>query len=468
MTLQSDENLCEICCFCEPGAVFYLGKDTLTQGNWTNAQGSPIGVYGSYAHILPNAPVNHTEIPINNFSIPAGGYDPGDLLNPPYNWTTNQVEGLQYYMANPPYWDEYVSKQPVINYSLNGTLYDGIQYPAFEWLWNEQYDPSYQIDPYGQVWNTTDPRACWFTTTTNRSGTWIGGPGTRLTAWDDGSERGFPSDGYFNVTMEFPDGIFMLSLYAYDYEREVKGQDWRPSQSVYITDMAGNVLASGGMSGTQFDEGIYLQFLVCGPANIVVHTVKHEDSINAVLSGIFVDKMECRLVCGLTIGFWKTNAAKDLELNNGHAQVDKGEYLMLLDCVNNTYGSDIDDWAEWGIGNHSTAMTDDDLEYALHWLSYGAYQPKEGAGTGAWTKPSASDPKVKARAQLLALLLTACYKGSTYTDAWITMPGSVTWKAVSDWISEIICKYNMNYLLVYAMANYLNEHCAFALVVVDP
>ncbi len=464
-TCITNDDCSEGCLSLKPGVVFYLGKDTVTQGNWTNAKGSPIGVYGSYAHILPNAPVGeYIEVVLGSFSAPAGPYTPGDLLNPPYNWTVSQVRGLPYHMANPPYWDEYVSKYPLINYSLTGTFYNGIQYPAFEWLWHEKYDDSYKTDPYGQVWNTTDPRACWFNTTTVRNGTWIGGPGTRLTSWDDGSERGFPLNGYLNITLEFPAGYFILSIYAYDYEREINGKDWRPSQTVYITDAAGKILASGKMSGTEFDEGIYLHFLVCGPTKIIVHVVKDEASINVTVSGIFVDKV--KLVCGLTIGFWKTNAAKDLELIKGRAQVDKDEYLALLNCVNDTYGGLINDWEEWGIGNHSTTITDDDLEYALHWLSYGAYQPKEGSGTGTWTRPNARDPKVKARAQLLALLLTACYKGSNYKDAWATMPGSDTWQKISDWILQIIYEYNNNYLLVYEMASYLNEN--YALLPVDP
>ena len=456
---------CDNCC-CEPGTVIYLGKDTITKGDWVNAAGSPIGVYGSYAHILPNAPADQVEVVLGSFSVPAGEYEPGDLLNPPYNWTPSQVNGLPYHMAEPPYWDEYVSKTPLINYSLTGTLYNGIQYPAFEWVWGKGYDETYIYDDYGQVWNTTDPRACWFNTTIERTiegdNIWVGGPGTRLTCWDCGAERGFPDNGYINVTLEFPEGFFMLSLYAYDFERDVGGS--RTSQTVYITDVDGNVLAVGVMEDEEFDNGIYLNFLVCGPTTIIVHIVKDEGSINTTLSGIFVDKLDCAQFCGLTIGFWKTNAAKDLKLRRGHAQVDKDTYLEVLDCVNDTFGNLIGDWSDWGIGNHGTTMTEDDLEYALHWLSYGAYRPEDGDCLGCWKKPLARDIQVKARAQLLALLLTVCYKHSS-------MYGYALIQIDDDWfkISELIDKYNDgDYSWVYSTANYINENCGWLFGVVDP
>jgi len=80
----------------------------------------------------------------------------------------------------------------------------------------------------------------------------------RLTCWDDGSERDtrdgmsddIHSEGYFNVTLEFPEGKFMLSLYAYNYER-----DHRPNQTIIIVGESGDVLASAIMDGTEFDEG---------------------------------------------------------------------------------------------------------------------------------------------------------------------------------------------------------------------
>ncbi len=171
--------------------------------------------------------------------------------------------------------------------------------------------------------------------------------------------------------------------------------------------------------------------------------------------GVFTDapKVEENL-CGLTIGFWKTNAAKDLGLKHGKPQVKMDEYEDLLECVNTTYGSGIDDWSEWNI----TSLADDeDLEWALHWLSYGAYDPD----TDEFTNPEASNPQVKARGQLLALLLTACYK-EDYIGAIISVPGyDYGMKTISEWISQIISEYNEGHFnVVHEIANYLNEHCA--------
>lgn len=254
------------------GTVYYLGKDTITKGNWTNAVGSPIGVYGSYAHILPNSPQTWYEIPVGNFSVPVGNFDWYS-----YGWTSTQIAGLPYNRTDPPYWDEYASLMPKINYTLLGTLYNMsdvgvIQYPTFDFAYDE--------------FNSSDPRAAYFMT--NVLG--AGGPGTRLTSWDDGGERGFPSYGYFNVTLSFPNEVFMLSLYAYDLERSV-----RDNQMIYITNTTGAVLASGIMQGTDFDEGEYLQFIVQGPTTIVVQVQKSASSSNAVLSGIFVDKLSHNL-----------------------------------------------------------------------------------------------------------------------------------------------------------------------------
>jgi hypothetical protein len=261
--------------------VFYLGTDNRTKGNWTNAVGSPIGVYGSYAHILPNPPTMGLQIPVGQFEIPVGQWTYTD-----YGWTNLQTLGLPLNKTNPPYWDEYVSLTPAVTYYLNGTLYYNptigwIQYPVFEWTWENNF-------------NSTDPRAAVFQVCSNG--------GRRLTCWDDGGERGFPSNGYFNVTLSFPEGCFMLSLYAYDMERKQ-----RDNQTITITNMTGSVLASGIMRGQDFNEGVYLQFLVHGPTTIIVQVDQSPASINALLSGIFVDKLSttCKWRYPKEICYWQ-------------------------------------------------------------------------------------------------------------------------------------------------------------------
>jgi hypothetical protein len=297
-------------CNCPPGSVFYLGKDTKTQGDWRHAQQSPLGYYGTYAHIFPNPPVTGFEIPVGSFSVPVGGYTYGD-----YGWSWEQQMGLPYGRTDPTYWDEYASLDPKINYTLTGSLVDMlgiglIQYPVFEWGWDN--------------FNSSDPRAIHFEM--NVPG--AGGPGTRLTCWDDGAENHHANS--FNVTMEFPAGCFMLSLYAYDKEIVQ-----RPNQTIYITNEAGVVLASAMMKGTEFDGGMYLQFVVCGPTTIVVHVEKSGGSINAVLSGIFVDRFKCKHVwrCTRSECFWKTNLAKLLRYTCGSSQVSKNNMLNYIEKV---------------------------------------------------------------------------------------------------------------------------------------
>jgi hypothetical protein len=264
--------------------VFYYGTDNETQGDWTHAFGSPIGVYGSYAHILPNPLPMGLQIPVGPYEYPVGQY-----TYTSFGWTSTQIAGIPYGALNPPYLDEYVSQTPKINYTLTGTLYNmpgigWIQYPVFEWTWENNF-------------NSTDPRAALFQVCSDG--------GRRLTCWDDGGERGFPSNGYFNITLTFPEGCFMLSLYAYDEERTV-----RDNQMIYITSTNGTVLASGMMQGTDFDEGVYLNFLVDGPTTIIVQVQSSPQSTNALLSGIFVDKLKttCKSRDTDDICYWKTTA----------------------------------------------------------------------------------------------------------------------------------------------------------------
>jgi hypothetical protein len=166
-----------------------------------------------------------------------------------------------------------------------------------------------------------------------------------------------------------------------------------------------------------------------------------------------IDFGYCRFTetCGLTIGFWKTNAAKDLSLIRGHAQVRLNDYYALLGCVVDSFSGSFTDWSQWNI---TKPIGSTDLKWALHWLSYGAYKP----GTG-WNNPESSDPKVKARGQLISLMLTSCYKGDSYTNALIKIDDSV--KTVAEWTADAIEFYNDgDYAKAHMIAVTLNETCA--------
>lgn len=267
------------------GSVQWFAEDTTTKGNWYfNPVGSPIGKYGSYAHILPNSPQIGLEVPVDAFSAPIG-FDLSDnttwhlLGNPPYNWGSTQINGLPFYKANPPYWDEYVTQSPSVTYHVNGTLLGPtIKYPVFEYAWAEWHS------------NQTEPREVYYNTTILGTGD---GPGWILACWDDGGERSQPVNGYMNFKLYFPEGSYLLSLYAYDFEGTRSSQEYR------IYDETGTFLLDRKqIKGSIFDEGVYETFkVVAQPAGLTIIVQVYNDAghgigtSNVVLSGIFVDKL---------------------------------------------------------------------------------------------------------------------------------------------------------------------------------
>jgi hypothetical protein len=269
--------------------VMFYHEDTVTGGDWPHPLDSPVGTYGSYARILPNPDGNYEQAR-GPFSVPLG-FDLSNsstwalLKDPPYNWSDTQIGGLPFYQMDSPYTDEYVTQSPPVTYYLNGTEYlvpeDGtILYPAFEWNWTDWHSTQ------------TDGREVYYN---NASGTCA--IGWKYNAWDDGGERCQPVHGYFNVTMHFPNGTWLLSLYGYDYEGE------RDSEQYLIYDGTGStLLASARVNGTVWDNGVYETFSVVAPEDgldIVIQVYNdagHDENYtigtyNVLLSGIFVDPL---------------------------------------------------------------------------------------------------------------------------------------------------------------------------------
>lgn len=322
-------------------SVMHVWTDTTTQGDWDfNPVGSPIGVYGSYAHILPLPPYDWVEVPIGPYTVPIGGV-PG-LPLPPFDWTPSQIAGLADYDPGPaPYLgDEYESLDPPVTYAIGGTLEQTglppdpgpteVQYPAFEWGWG----------------HAPDARAAYYRTI----------PGYKFAAWDDGGERCHPVHGYIDVTLNFPEGQFLLSLYAYDKEAYdpdggayVGGTRDSHEYQVYVGAPDGSPDVSQQISGLTFDDGVYELFIVRageGGCTITVRVYNddgHDPSgavvptYNVLLNGIFVDRLGAP---GHTIGFWKNNVDKNLEGENakgkkkdGNAQLTKAEMEAILDAI---------------------------------------------------------------------------------------------------------------------------------------
>jgi hypothetical protein len=272
------------------GPVNFYAEDTITGGNWTNAIGSPVHTYGSYARILPN-PNGQDQQAIGGFSVPVGySTNHTKLEDPPFNWTAGQVLGLQWYQPNSPYRDEYVNAtppgSPPVLYFINGTTFATggnppiVQYPTFEWNWSG--------------WDATqaDHREVYYN---NASGTC--GVGYRYACWDDGGERSQPVNGYFNVTMTFPNGTWLLSLYGYNSVGLDAAQ--RVSETYNIYDATGTtLLASKSVSGSAWNGGVYEIFSVIAPLSgltIIVQVYNNPGhptpTLNVLLSGIFVDRL---------------------------------------------------------------------------------------------------------------------------------------------------------------------------------
>jgi len=71
-----------------PSSVAWSGEDTASKGDWVS------GGYGTYAHILPNAPVIATQIPLGEFTNVEFSNPVGGLVMP-----TNKLEVLAPYLA---------------------------------------------------------------------------------------------------------------------------------------------------------------------------------------------------------------------------------------------------------------------------------------------------------------------------------------------------------------------------------
>jgi hypothetical protein len=316
-------------------SVEYVGQDTITGGDWdgvtnpSNPLGSPIGVYGSYAHILPGVCEYFVENPLGPFEVPLGEYDPGDLLDFPFLWTQEQVDGLPCYAPDPPYNDEYESLSPPVTYLVRGTVvgptgedppFDYIQHPVFTWGWD--------------YWHSTQTafREVYYR--------FLGGSDHWLMAcWDDGGERCFPEHGYMDFELYFPEGIYLLSLYAYD--KEADGSRISQEYQIWNQAMTMQVVPSEQISGTEYTGSIYKIYRIeagKGGCTIIVRVINdagHPPQVNICLSGIFVDKLNT--APGHTIGFWGNNIAKNLTNKPNGIQVPKADILEYLDLIDDTF-----------------------------------------------------------------------------------------------------------------------------------
>jgi hypothetical protein len=108
----------------------------------------------------------------------------------------------------------------------------------------------------------------------------------------------------------------------------------------------------------------------------------------------FLNNMATEYPGGHTIGFWKTNIAKDLGYLKGHAQLDTATIMGFLANIDDKYGDDF-------------AFLNDLTMYQ------------------AWVILSIPDPtswEDKAEAQILSLVLTAEYYAPDFEDSTVYLP----------------------------------------------
>ena len=232
------------------GGIVYYGSDTQTKGDWKGIYAdvsSPIGRYGSCAYILPNPPRVRVEEVVGEFSVPVG-FDIGDpstyslLSQSPWNWTSSQILGLDFYEPDPPYHDEFWTAAGMedFTYSLSGT-HMGIDSRSLVAL-----EPDDSLSTRA---------ACWFA-----------GSGSAPTDMD--------------ITLQnLPTGQHMLSLYLVDWDSTARQE----TVTVQVS------TESEAEAVTSFYDGIYLNFFLNLPTDDDVNiTVVKNDGANAVVSGVFL------------------------------------------------------------------------------------------------------------------------------------------------------------------------------------
>jgi hypothetical protein len=164
-----------------------------------------------------------------------------------------------------------------------------------EWAWNTMHD----------FVGGQDPREAYYPSLNQ----W------RLACWDDGAERCNPKDSYMNFTLNFPEGTYLLSFYAYDYEKLQPGHiAARDSQEYRVFSDNGTLMTTRRISGIAFDDGVYEIFKVnavdesCTFVVQVYNDGGHystkprppEHTINTLVSAIFVDKLGPKKVPSLS------------------------------------------------------------------------------------------------------------------------------------------------------------------------
>ena len=245
--------------------------------------------------------------------------------------------------------------------------------------------------------------------------------------WDSG-EFGWPLN-YIIMKLTIPHGRYILSIYAMDLE----GFGRSEIVEVWDEEME-TLLDSQYITASEINSGVYVQWFVEGPININVKVIADVGNLNSFINGIFLNCLEWW--CGRTIGFWKNNVRKALMHRTRGTQVSRQDILDALDEISESYG-------EGSIWNFDWLTFDGNPQENLL-KAYGILASR------SWFEREwnwrASDMAAKARAQILALLLTIThfYEG----DAQILV----------EWVNTILNSYKEGqYEIAKDLADFLNN-----------
>lgn len=249
--------------------------------------------------------------------------------------------------------------------------------------------------------------------------------------WDSG-ELGWPLN-YLIIKLKIPKGEYILSIYAMDFARVGR------SETIEIWDESmSNLLDSQYITSDEINKGIYIQWFVRGPRVLNIKVIADQGNVNSFVDGIFLNCLDC--YCGKTIGFWKTNILKALHGWKRGIQVSKEDIIKALDTITNLYG----EGSIWGFDWLTFKGSDDrKLRQALNVL---------------WYEDDGRNMEVKAKAQILALLLTDTHYKQHFDVIQIDWYEGGQTRTIIGWITTILYEYNFgNYEVAKDLADYLNN-----------
>lgn len=239
--------------------VNFLEFDRRTKGNWRPK-------YGNSFYLFPgfNVPVSNTAyVPINK------AYDETDIPSGNYDVST----GVCQFAADDA---RTYGMYPYIG-----------QYAAYAWTINNTAtasDMRLPIYPQQKIYHGYPP--------TPLNGRIYG-------QWDSGELDGLLT--YFIIKVIIPEGDYMFSIYAVDFER------YGRSETIEVWDGSmAHMLDSQYITADQINNGIYVQWFIRGPRTINLKVIADPGNLNSFIDGMFLDCLPPRRIGGVQVPLYYT------------------------------------------------------------------------------------------------------------------------------------------------------------------